>query len=285
MAQAPDLDEVVALLDEAAQAAGAALSAFQRGSSSRAELRAKGGRPGQYRLDLTADRAVLKVLSEAGVGVLSEESGLTGVEEGTVAAAAGEDGASAVGGLVAGSGVVVVVDPVDGSTNASRGFPWYACSLCAVDSQGPWVALVVNLATGVRYSALRGGGAFRAEQGGQPVAITTSGVEALRDSLVLLNGHPPAHLGWRQYRSLGATALDLCAVADGSADATIDCTRDALGPWDYLAAMLVLTEAGGVIRDVWDRELVVLDHGARRTPVAAATPALLRVAMAARGTG
>ena len=285
MAEAPDPDEVVALLDEAAHAAGTALSAYLRTSSGRTELRARGGRPGQYRLDLTADRAVLDVLAGSGLGVLSEESGLTGVEEDTDASAPGEDGAAAGERAVAGSGVVVVVDPVDGSTNASRGFPWYACSLCAVDSQGPWVALVVNLATGVRYSAVRGRGAFRAERGAQPEGIATSGTEALRDSLVLLNGHPPAHLGWRQYRSLGATALDLCAVADGSADATIDCTRDALGPWDYMAAMLVLTEAGGVIRDVWDRELVVLDHDARRTPVAAATPALLRRAMGARGMG
>ena len=44
--------------------------------------------------------------------VLSEESGRTGVDD---------------------SDVVVVVDPLDGSTNAARGIPWFATSLCAVD--------------------------------------------------------------------------------------------------------------------------------------------------------
>lgn len=263
MATKPALAEVVALLDDAARAAGTALAEYRAASTGRSGLRARGGRPGQYRLDLAADGAVLEVLAGAEVGVLSEESGLTGAD----------------------SEVVVVVDPVDGSTNASRGIPWYACSLCAVDSEGPWVALVVNLATGVSHRAVRGGGARRAEPGGGPEPIATSDTTALRDALVLLNGHPPAHLGWRQYRSLGATALDLCAVADGSADATIDCTRDALGPWDYMAAMLILTEAGGVIRDVWGREMVELEHSARRTPVSAATPALLDRAMSARGTG
>ncbi|MGI9577158.1 MAG: inositol monophosphatase family protein [Microthrixaceae bacterium] len=263
MPQVPDLDAVVALLDEAAAASGAALSAYRNAISTQGGMRAKGDRPGQYRLDLAVDSAVLGVLSDPGIGVLSEESGLTRGD----------------------SEVVIVVDPVDGSTNASRGIPWYACSLCAVDSAGPWVALVVNLATGVRHSATRGQGAYRCELGGDPHRVETSGTTTVADSLVLLNGHPPAHFGWRQYRSLGATALDICAVADGSADATIDCTRDALGPWDYMAAMLILAEAGGAISDTWDRDLVVLEPGARRTPVSAASVDLLSAALDARGTG
>ncbi len=32
---------------------------------------------------------------------------------------------------------MVVIDPVDGSTNASQGIPWFATSLCAVDAEGP----------------------------------------------------------------------------------------------------------------------------------------------------
>jgi len=38
--------------------------------------------------------------------------------------------------------------------------------------------------------------------------------------------------------------------------------------------MLILTEAGGVISDADDLPLVVLEHSARRTPVAAGTQAL-----------
>ena len=33
--------------------------------------------------------------------------------------------------------VCVVLDPVDGSTNASRGLPCWATSLCALDADGP----------------------------------------------------------------------------------------------------------------------------------------------------
>ena len=39
--------------------------------------------------------------------------------------------------------------------------------------------------------------------------------------------------------------------------------------------MLVCQEAGAVVIDALGRDLVVLDHGARRTPVAAASQALL----------
>jgi fructose-1,6-bisphosphatase/inositol monophosphatase family enzyme len=62
----------------------------------------------------------------------------------------------------------------------------------------------------------------------------------------------------------------------------VDCTVDALGPWDYLAAALVLAEAGGRVADVHGRDLVVLDHAARRTPVSAGTPELFEVLLEAR---
>lgn len=216
-----------------------------------------GTRAGQYRSDLAADTAGLKVLAGAGVGVLSEESGLH---------AGHED-------------VVVVVDPVDGSTNASRGIPWYAISLCAVDGDGPRVSLVVDLPRDRRFVAVRGGGATIE---GQPLHPSTT--QALGDAVVGLSGFPPRWLGWRQYRALGAAALDLCAVAEGTLDAYIDCTPSAHGSWDYLGALLVCTEAGVTVADAFDRDLVTLDHTARRTPLAAATLALFDEVLAARRT-
>ena len=89
--------------------------------------------------------------------------------------------------------------------------------------------------------------------------------------MVGLSGLPPGWLGWRQFRALGAVALDLCAVAEGRLDGYVDCSPSAHGPWDYLGGMLVCQEAGAVVDDAVGRDLVVLDHGARRTPVAAGT--------------
>jgi fructose-1,6-bisphosphatase/inositol monophosphatase family enzyme len=214
-----------------------------------------GTRAGQYRSDLAADAAALEVLERAGLGVLSEESGRHRPE----------------------APITVVVDPLDGSTNASRGIPWYATSLCAVDRDGPRAALVMNLATGERFDACRGSGATR---DGEPIGPSTT--TDLRRSVVLLSGFPSRWLGWNQYRALGACALDLCAVASGAVDAYVDCSVNAHGSWDYLGGLLVCREAGAVVVDGDDRDLVALDHDARRTPVAAATPELLDELLHAR---
>jgi fructose-1,6-bisphosphatase/inositol monophosphatase family enzyme len=139
--------------------------------------------------------------------------------------------------------------------------------------------VVVNQVTGARYEAVRGGGARR---DGQP--ISPSGVTELGDAMVGLSGLPPEWLGWKQFRAFGAVALDLCAVAEGLLDGFLDCSPSAHGSWDYLGGLLVCTEAGAAVADAAGRDLVVLDHGERRTPVAGATPALLEAALAARRT-
>jgi myo-inositol-1(or 4)-monophosphatase len=215
----------------------------------------KGNRPTQYGLDLNADDAALALLDAAGVGVLSEESGIKRLE----------------------SPIMVVIDPVDGSTNASRNLPWYATSLCALDANGARVSLVRNLATGTTYRAVRGGGATRDYQPISPAKTT-----AIDDAVLSLSGYPPVHLGWRQFRTMGAAALDLCAVADGTFDGFLDCSFDAHGIWDYAGAALVCAEAGVPIADARGRDLWVRDHAMRRTPVAGATQDLFDELMVAR---
>lgn len=214
-----------------------------------------GTRPGQYRSDLAADEVALAVIEQAGLGALSEESGLHAPER----------------------DIVVVLDPVDGSTNASRGLPWYATSLCAVDADGPRAALVVDQASGVRFEATRGGGARVDGEPLHPSACTDLG-----EAIVGLSGYPPTWFGWKQFRALGAVALDLCAVAGGRLDAYVDCSPSAHGSWDYLGGLLICAEAGVRVVDAFDRPLVTLEHGARLTPVAAATPELLEACLAAR---
>ena len=103
-----------------------------------------------------------------------------------------------------------------------------------------------------------------------------------RQAIVGLSGFPPRWLGWKQYRALGAAALDLCAVACGILDGYLDCSRDAHGVWDYLGGMLMCQEAGAVVTDAFSRDLVLRTPDEKRTPVAAATPALLDDLVAAR---
>ena len=158
---------------------------------------------------------------------------------------------------------MVVVDPLDGSTNASRGIPHYAASLCAVDDGGPLAAVVLNLPLGTRYEAVRGGGARR-----DGVTLWRDHRPPLSEAIVGVSGLPASNPGWAQFRCLGAAALDLCAVADGTLDGYLDCVTDAHGVWDYLGALLVCEEAGVTVVDAQGRDLCVLERSARRTPVA-----------------
>src|SRR5256886_17390856 len=136
-------DELLAGFDDAAMAARTAVEPLTG-----AARRARTERPGQYALDLVADAAVLPILHEADVAVVSEESGRSGRDD---------------------AAVTVVLDPVDGSTNCSRAIPYWAVSLCALDVDGPLCALVANQATGIRNTAVRGKGAWR---DGEPVAAS-----------------------------------------------------------------------------------------------------------------
>jgi myo-inositol-1(or 4)-monophosphatase len=235
-------------------------TAVQRALGDVADWGLAGTSPGQHHSDLAADGAALAVLDRVAVGVVSEESGTRRIAPGEAA-----------------DGIVVVIDPLDGSTNAAHGLPWFATSLCAVDVDGPRVALVRDLTRSRDFIAVRGGGA---RLDGTPLG--PSAVTSIGDAIVGLSGLPPSHLGWRQYRSMGAIALDLCAVASGSLDAVVDCSVDAHGVWDYLGGALICQEAGASITDAAGRDLVALSHDARRTPIAAATPALHAALVEAR---
>ena len=242
------VSRLLGILGEAADAVAEALAGQQ-------DWGLTGRRDGEYRHDVIADAAALSVLEAAGLGVFSEESGLHGASR----------------------EVLVVVDPVDGSTNASRGLPWWGVSLCALDSAGPAAAVVANPRTGERFEAARGEGARRNGE-----AISPTAANRIAGSVLAFNGYPAAHLGWAQYRSLGAAALDLCAVAWGALDGFMDCSTDGLAPWDYLGGMLVCREAGAVVAEVYGRELVLRAPGERRALVAAATEELAGELLVAR---
>ncbi len=243
-------DELLAVLHAAADAARDRLVATD-------DWGLAGTRAGQHRSDLVADAAAVAVLVDGGLGVVSEESGRHHAHR----------------------SITVVIDPLDGSTNAAHGLSWWATSLCALDEEGARVAVVADLVHGHRFDAVRGGGARR-----DGALVRPSEAEGLADAIVGVNGLPSRHLGWQQFRALGAAALDLCAVASGSLDGFVDCTNDGLAPWDYLGAMLVCQEAGATVADLHGRELGVVDHGARRTVVAGATAPLASALAAARRT-
>jgi fructose-1,6-bisphosphatase/inositol monophosphatase family enzyme len=220
-----------------------------------------GQRETQYAVDLSIDAVCVGRLLAAGHSVLSEESGVH----------------HPPGSGPQGSAGLVVVDPLDGSTNASLGLPWCATALCLVVEGLPEVAMVTNLVTGDRFDAIRGFGARRNE-----VPIQVGSGVGLDQAIVGVNGVPRDHLGWRQFRAMGSTALDIALVAAGGFDGYVDFDDDAIAVWDYLAAVVILEEAGGVAADALGRDLFTYEMTHRRAPVAATSAALLDELLAMR---
>ncbi len=206
-----------------------------------------GAKHGQYGFDLAADEAACAVLRQAELRVLSEESGLDH-----------------------GDGPVAVLDPVDGSSNAARGIRYFATSICVLVSGQPVAAVVHDHGSGERFEASAGGGAFC-----DGIRLPQRQRETDLDcAVVAINGLAPGLGGWAQSRTLGAAALELCAVAAGRLDGYIDFSSSGLGCWDYLGAMLICAESGVDVVDAAGRDLIIADHAARRSPIAAA-PLLL----------
>lgn len=147
------------------------------------------------------------------------------------------------------SGVRWIIDPIDGTVNFLYDIPQYAVSIAA-EVDGVVVAgVVLNAATGTEYDAVLGGGSRR---DGRPLVVRPS--VPLSQRLVLtgfaydarrraLMGAAVARLlpSIRDIRRLGSCALDLCHVAEGSADCYVE---EGIHLWDHAAGGLVAREAG-----------------------------------------
>jgi fructose-1,6-bisphosphatase/inositol monophosphatase family enzyme len=154
---------------------------------------------------------------------------------------------------------VLVIDPVDGSTNFKRGIEACGFSVAAFPAKRPIqpknaeFALVGNVFTGSVWKASRGKGAFCNGKKCAP-----SGVSRLSDAMVMidLDFKDKARLSRilpiaRQaghVRRLGACTMELTPVASGGADAYVD-VRGNLTPENFLGSYLIIHEAGGVITD------------------------------------
>ncbi len=220
------------------------------------DRRARTAKPGQYAIDVVADEAALAVLMGHDLLIVSEESGVTGAPK---------------------APVTVVLDPVDGSSNAARNLPYWATSICALDGDGPLVAMVVNHATSEVTTAVRGGGAFRDD-----VALVPSTATRVEESVVAISTFPNRMMSWKQFRAMGSCALALCDVAAGAFDGYFD-GGSVHAPWDYLGGYLVCLEAGALVVDRDDRPLAIGDPNVRRHLVAAGTPELLATLRKAAG--
>ena len=160
----------------------------------------------------------------------------------------GEEGASSD----STTGVVWIVDPIDGTVNFLYGIPHYSVSIAAALDGDPVAGVVVNVESRERFTATKGGGSFqdgvrlRVGSDGSPPPLSQrlvgTGFNYVADVKVRQTVAVSAMLHEvRDIRRMGSAALDLCSVAAGRIDAYVE---EGLNVWDMAAGGLVATEAG-----------------------------------------
>ncbi|WP_425471535.1 inositol monophosphatase family protein [Sinomonas susongensis] len=235
------LAELLATARHAA-AAGAGVLAGRDGARLGQETKSSGS-DWVTEFDLAAERAVRAVLADE-----RPRDIVTGEEQGTTI-------------VDSPSGFRWSIDPLDGTTNFIRDIVYYATSVAVADESGRWLAGVVHApALRREYWAVRGGGAFRLDDGGEPRPL--DGPLPGRDSAgsaLLATGFsydpgvraeqaralPALMDGFGDMRRLGSAALDLCLVADGTHDAY---GERGLNEHDFAAGALIAEEAGCWVR-------------------------------------
>ena len=149
-------------------------------------------------------------------------------------------------------GWAFIVDPIDGTTNFVRSLQQSAVSVALAKDGVVEYAVVLDPYKNELFSARRGGGAFL---NGLPIRVSgrplAEGVFGMGTALYKREYLEPTMRLTEQlfkrscdFRRMGAAALDLCNVACGRLDAFFEYS---LCPWDYAAASLIITEAGGYI--------------------------------------
>ncbi len=167
-----------------------------------------------------------------------------------------------------------IVDPLDGTTNYSRGFPFFSVSI-GLEKEGEMILGVVYIPLlDELFISQKGEGAFLNGK-----RISVSQTDQLGRSFMAtgfpydVQAHPDEYLRYfRQFlrqtlaiRRPGSAAIDLCYVAAGRFDGFWELK---LAPWDMAAGVLLITEAGGRVTDseggpfdIYSRGFLVASNG------------------------
>lgn len=158
-----------------------------------------------------------------------------------------------------------IIDPIDGTSNYSRGIPIFTVSIAAAVDEEVVVGVIYDALHQELFSAARGQGATL---NGQPLAV--SAISDLGDALISMDWgrkraiRTQALAGFqalahhvRGVRSIGSAALALAWVAAGRLEAYLNYR---LSAWDIAAGLLLIQEAGGQATDASGHSLCLVER-------------------------
>jgi myo-inositol-1(or 4)-monophosphatase len=245
------------LLNVAVEAARAGATHLLEGYGRTVEVNLKGAIDLVTKYDLGSEKIVRGVIARSypGHSVLAEETGFSGNN----------------------SPYRWYVDPLDGTTNFTRSHPFFSVSVgCCLLVPGrpprPLAAAIVAPVLRETFWAFEGGGAFRSQElpGRGVVEEKMRVTDISNPGEALINtgfpydvaNRPEEILGplgrvlprVRAVRRAGSASLDLAYLAAGRADGYWEY---GIKPWDVAAGCLLVSEAGGVLSDVFGQPFIL----------------------------
>lgn len=159
-----------------------------------------------------------------------------------------------------------VIDPLDGTVNYAHRMPVYSVSIALLYKGKSIVGAVYDPEKKEMFSAALGLGA---NLNGKKIKVSKE--TKLKRSLLAtgfaynIQSAKLNNLGMfsrmmkkvQAVRRLGSAALDLCWLADGRFEGFWEYY---LHPWDTAAAILIVTEAGGIVSQVKSKDYSIFDN-------------------------
>lgn len=145
-----------------------------------------------------------------------------------------------------------IIDPIDGTANYAHFLPECSISVALTKGGEAVAAAVYCPRLGELYTAEKGKGAFL---NGKPLHVSS---KSFRESLICTAMSTyrkefakacndvimDVYMQSNDYRRFGVASVEMCFLAAGRCDLYFEMR---LMPWDYAAAGLIMTEAGGLL--------------------------------------
>ncbi|MEO1016352.1 MAG: inositol monophosphatase [Pseudomonadota bacterium] len=168
-----------------------------------------------------------------------------------------------------------IVDPIDGTSNFLRGFPYWCVAIAYVEDTRATLAFTFDPVGDVLYLAQHGQGASR---NGRSVgirerptdqsclALAYSSKQDIESYLQVMHSLTANQI---EHRRLGSIALSLALLAEGVFDGVVTASTNS---WDVIGGLLLAEEAGALITPFQPKVAM-----SKRQPIAAATQSLVPV--------
>jgi myo-inositol-1(or 4)-monophosphatase len=198
-----------------------------------------------HKIDEYAENAEIEVLENTNISLIliSEEIGKIKI---------GDDKAE----------ILLILDPLDGTSNATRMMPCYGISIAIADLEDVdnleevtlddiEIGYVKNFPTGDVYSAVKNQGATKNNKKINPISDVKKVSDATLCSYVYrAKSEKLSNLcsSVRRMRIMGSIAIEMCYVADGAYDAYLDIGK-IVRILDIAASQLIIQENNGIVTD------------------------------------